>query len=227
MSVRPDRTERLEPCSQWLQEICEQAANDSVVNERLEQHLAGCHRCSEYRAQLRSTAKSLHELANVPVRPTPGFHSRWVSAVLEEHSTSPRLPLMAAIRNWGGLIRTQLRPAMALAPLWVLILFFHFNVPEQTLQKSTVAAQSPVKIFRAFLAQGGLWDSPIAARVAAPLFRPRRPTAPRRDATAPARSFAACFDCLRTHGFPRPEVAGAGSSSAYSCWHWNSTLLGI
>lgn len=214
MSVRPDRTERLEPCSQWLQAICEQAANDSVVNELLGEHLAGCPRCSEYRAQLLSTAKSLHELADVPVRPTPGFHSRWVSAVLEEHSTSPRLPLMAAIRNWGGLIRAQLRPAMALAPLWVLILFFHFNVPQQDLQKSTVAAQSPVKIFRAFLAQGGLWDSPIAARFAAPLFRPRRPAAPQRDATAPAPSFAvfvpfvACVEFSQTHQVPLAVARG-------------------
>jgi hypothetical protein len=163
----------VQDCSHWREAIRawvgEGAAGEQAA--RIQSHLAACADCRRYAGELRAAAAGLRWLADRPVDPSPDFRARWTRAV--EEAAQPRSfgETAAALADWWrGLLLRNLRPALAIAPLWILVLLFRLSAPEVSPAPQTTAARSPVEIFRALKLSEQLLaaapEQPIPARVA-------------------------------------------------------------
>jgi hypothetical protein len=146
---------------------------------RVQNHLATCAACRRYAVEVRAAATGLRWLADRPVDPSPGFRARWTRAV--EDATKPRGfgETAAALADWWrGFLLRNLRPALAIAPLWILALLFRLSTPDFSPAPQTTAARSPVEIFRALRAPEQLLAGEFMEPILAPVA-PHKPDSPR------------------------------------------------
>ncbi|HOX58343.1 MAG TPA: zf-HC2 domain-containing protein [Candidatus Paceibacterota bacterium] len=136
-------------CRTWQEAIRSWIGEGATGEEasRIQEHLAGCAECRRYTEELRAAAAGLRWMAERPVEPSPGFRARWMRAV--EEAAEPRGfgEIMAAVAGWWrGLLLENLRPALAVSSVWVLILVFRLSAPEVSPTTRTTAARSPAEI---------------------------------------------------------------------------------
>ncbi len=121
------------------------------------------------------------------VEPSPGFRARWTRAVEEAARPYDSRQTGAALLGWWrGLLRRNLRPALAVASVWVLVLFFRLSAPGVSLSAQTPMARSPIEIYRALETRERL----LATRLGheQPTRAPRRgrhPAQPRSEGLPP------------------------------------------
>jgi hypothetical protein len=174
-------------CIQWQEALRLRAcgALDGEEAARVESHIADCTACQAYAEALRAATAGLRLMAAQPVEPSPRFRARWTQAVEEARPQSLHAIASALAAWWREFVLRNLRPALALAPLWVLALLFWISAPETTAVSQTAAAQSPVRIARALGGQHALlawrswkWDSRPVAAPHPSLSHPRTQTSP-------------------------------------------------
>ncbi len=161
-------------CKRWREQI-RIWVGEGVAGERAAQvqhHLADCADCRRYAEELRAAAAGLRWLADRPADPSPGFRTRWTQAV--ENAARPvglgeTVEAMAAW--WRGLLLRNLRPILAMAPLWILALVLRLSAPEVSPMPETSKARSPVEIFRALKASQQLLAGELGQPIAAPAAR--------------------------------------------------------
>jgi len=141
----------VQSCRAWREAI-RAWISEGVTGEqmnRIQEHLAGCGECRRYAEELRATAARLRWLADRPADPSPGFRARWTRAV--EEAAQPRgLPAAAAALAawWRDWLLCNLRPAVAVASLWIMALLFRLSTPEVQPTAQATEARSPVEIYR-------------------------------------------------------------------------------
>jgi hypothetical protein len=185
------------PCNHWREAIRLRVGGALEAEEfvRVETHLATCAACRLYAKELRAAADGLRWLAERPIEPSSGFRARWTRAV--EAAAQPRGfgETAAALADWcRGFLLRNLRPALALAPLWILTLLFWFSAPEPSSMTQTTAAHSPVEIVRALGGQQPLlawrswkWDSQPVSPARPQPVHPRSEASPARPAAQSVR----------------------------------------
>ena len=162
-------------CDRWREAI-RAWVGEALAGERtaqIQSHLATCPDCRHYAEELRAAAAGLRWLADRQVEPSPGFRARWTRAVEEAAQPGSVGETAAAlVAWWRGLLPRNLRPALAMAPLWILAVLFKLSAPEVAPAAPTTAARSPVEIYRILGADNHLlarqflgWDpGPVAPR---------------------------------------------------------------
>ena len=155
-SQKLKRMKNVEECRVWREAIrtwvSEGAAGEEVT--RIQNHLPGCGECRRYAEELRGAVAGLRWMADQQVEPSPGFRARWMRAV--EEAAQPRgltetaVALAAWWREW--LLR-NMRPAVAVASVWILALLFRLSAPEVSPVAETTVARSPVEIYRILKAE--------------------------------------------------------------------------
>ena len=139
-------------CSRWRDAIFLEACGTVEANEaaRVESHLAACADCRRYAEELRAASAGLRGLATRQVEPSPGFRARWTRAVEEATRPSGVGETATALATlWRGLLLRNLRPALAVASLWILALLFRLSAPEVAPSTHIATARSPVEIYQA------------------------------------------------------------------------------
>jgi hypothetical protein len=116
----------------------------------VEAHLAACADCRSYAREVEATAESLRRLGATPVQPSPAFRQRWMAAV--QTVTKPNLLAgiaAAFVVCCRRLASRNRRPLLALAPVWMLILFFKITAPDLVPAALSAPPRSPAEIVRA------------------------------------------------------------------------------
>ncbi len=161
-------------CERWREQI-RIRVGEGVAGERAAQvqhHLADCADCRRYEEELRAAAAGLRWLADRPADPSPGFRERWTRAV--ENAAQPAglgETGSALVAWWRGLLLRNLRPILAMAPLWILALVLRLSAPEVSPTPQTVNARSPVEIVRALKASEQLLAGELGQPIATPAAR--------------------------------------------------------
>jgi hypothetical protein len=167
-------------CSYWREAIRGWIGEGTAGEQpaQIQNHLAACPDCRRYAEQLQTAAAGLRWLADQPAEPSLGFRARWTRAV--EDASQPAgmgedVTTLAAW--WRALLLRNLRPALGVASLWVLVLLFRLTAPELSTASSTTIARSPLEIVRALEADQPLlaWHLWKRALQPAPLPRPLAP----------------------------------------------------
>ena len=142
---------------------------------QVQDHLATCADCRRYAEELRAAAAGLRWLADRPVEPSPGFRARWTRAVEDPAQPAGLGGTAAALAAWGRewLLR-NLRPALGVASLWILALLFRLSAPEVVPPNQTIAARSPVEIYRVLKASEQLLAGAPGQLIVVPVA-PRKP----------------------------------------------------
>ncbi len=163
-------------CSRWREAIRawvgEGAAGDQPA--QLQSHLATCGDCRRYVQELRAAAAGLRWLAARPVDPSPGFRARWTRAV-EDAARPAGLGETTAdlLAWWRELLLRNLRPALAVASIWILALLFRLSAPEVSPTTQITAARSPIEIYRALKSPEQLLAGELGQPIAAPATSPK------------------------------------------------------
>jgi hypothetical protein len=170
----------VQDCSRWREAILVWVGEGRAGEQQtqLQDHLAACPDCRDYANELRAATIGLLSLANGPVEPSPGFRGRWVQAVEDAARPAGAGETAAALAAWWrGLLLRNLRPALAVASVWMLVLLFRLTAPDVSPATQATAARSPLEIVRALEADQPLlaWQLWKRALQPAPLPRPLAP----------------------------------------------------
>jgi hypothetical protein len=164
-------------CARWREAIRAWVSED-LAGEKgasVQRHVVGCEGCRHYAKELRAAAAGLRRLADQPVAPSPGFRARWMRAVDEAAHPKGLGEAMETLATWWRrLLQPNLRPALGIACLWALALFFRLSTPDVSPATQTVAARSPVEILRALKA-GEQLLAEAPGQTLPPLVVPHKP----------------------------------------------------
>jgi hypothetical protein len=184
---------RAKECNQWREAIRASVCDDVAAEQsaQIQGHIAVCPDCRQYAAQLHAATGGLRWLATRPVEPSPGFRARWTRAVEEAARPYDSRQTGAALLGWWcGLLRRNLRPALAVASVWVLVLFFRLSAPSVSLSAQTPMARSPIEIYRALETQERLLTARLSHERPTPATRRGRHEAQPRSEGLPSRPTA-------------------------------------
>lgn len=160
--------------------VCESVAGEQTT--RIQSHLAACPDCRRYEEELLAAIAGLRWLGSEDVQPRPGFRARWTRAVEEAARPSGiGATAEAFVAWWRGLLLRNLRPALGVASLWVLALFFRLSAPEVPPLTQTTVARSPAEIYRVLGGREQLVAGQLGRQFLVPVTRRPPSTHPRSD----------------------------------------------
>jgi hypothetical protein len=160
--------------------VCESAAGE--LTTRIQSHLAACPDCRRYEEELLAATAGLRRLGSEDVQPRSGFRARWTRAVEEAARPSGMgATAEALVAWWRGLLLRNLRPALGVASLWFLALFFRLSAPEVPPLTQTTTARSPAEIYRVLGGREQLLAGQSGRQLPVPVTRPSPSTHPRSD----------------------------------------------
>jgi hypothetical protein len=210
----------VQDCSRWREAILIWVGEgfEGEQHAQLQDHFAACPDCRDYARKLRAATIGLRSLADRPVEPSPGFRGRWVQAVEDTTRPAGAGETAAALATWWrGLLLRNLRPALAVASVWILVLLFRLTAPDISPATQTTAARSPIEIVRALEADHPLlaWHLWKRALQPAPLPRPLAPQ-PRSEGSpaGPAAQSDSDPDAHATVEVIYPNLVARGNSPA-------------
>jgi hypothetical protein len=160
--------------------VCESVAGE--LTTRIQSHLAACRDCRRYEQELLAATAGLRWLGSEDVQPRPGFRARWTRAVEEAARPSGiGATTEALVAWWRGLLLRNLRPALGVASLWVLALFFRLSAPEVPPLTQTTSARSPAEIYRVLGGREQLLAGQLGRQFPVPVTRTPPSAHPRSD----------------------------------------------
>ncbi len=126
-------------------------ADSAALNE----HLGQCRECQRYAAQLSGLTERLVQLGSFPIEPKRALQARWTAAVRSQARAPGSIEaLLAWLAEFGRFLQGHRKPLCALAPIWVLILFFRLAAPTQVNNTAAVPARSLLEVKQVLLAEG-------------------------------------------------------------------------
>jgi len=194
-------------CRHW-REVIRAWIEESAVGDpptQVEEHLSTCVECRRYSEELRAATAGLRWLASRPAEPTQGFRARWTRAVERAAHPATLGDAIEALSAWcRGFLLRNLRPALGVASIWVLVLLFRLSAPAVSTVSSTAIARSPVEVLHALEADRPLlawrhgWRPPQSAPRPSPRTEglPVGPAAQRPEPEVPAAAGLACSEII-------------------------------